>query len=68
MTKTTTQRTAAYRARRRAEGWTILHCHIPPDVTSILAGIGKGTGLTKAEIISRLIRSYQERFGNGDAG
>ena len=63
MPLTPTQRTANMRARRKANGWSILHCHIPPDVTKILAGMGKQTGLSKAEIISRLIRSYQENFG-----
>jgi hypothetical protein len=63
MPLTATERTANLRARRKAQGYTILHCQIPPDASSILVGLVKGTGLTKAEIITRLIRSYAEKFG-----
>ena len=63
MATTTTERTAQHRARRRALGYTILHCQIPPDASSILAGLVTRSGLTKAEIIARLIRSYAEKFG-----
>ena len=63
MATTTTERTQQHRARRRALGYTILHCQLPADASSILAGMVERTGLTKAEIITRLIRSYAEKFG-----
>jgi hypothetical protein len=63
MPLTATQRTANLRARRKAAGWSIVHCQIPADATSILAGAVKKSGLTKGEVVTRLIRVYGEQFG-----
>ncbi len=63
MTLTQVQRTANHRRRRLAAGWTILHCQLPPETANILAGIVKNTGLSRAEVIARLIKNYDENFG-----
>ncbi len=57
------KRTAKHRARRQAEGWTFVHCQIPRDCSRILADMVVSTGMTKAEIITRLIRAYGSQFG-----
>ncbi len=60
---TNAERTAKHRARRKEEGWTIIHCLIPRDTSRILADMVISTGMTKAEIITRLIRAYGSQFG-----
>ncbi len=60
---TTAERTAKHRRRRKDDGWTIIHCQIPRDTSRILADMVVSTGMTKAEIITRLIRAYGSQFG-----
>ena len=53
-----TKRTAKLRARRKAAGWTILHIHLPPDASKVLAEGAKRLGRTKAEIVKDAIYLY----------
>lgn len=65
MSKTSTQRMAKLRAWRKADGWTILHCHLPPDVAAILANAALDAGMTKTEAVIEALRSWA-RLGLDD--
>jgi len=61
--KTSSERVAAHRAKRLAEGWAIVHCQIPPDAAKCLADLTArqkfaATKTTRADIIARAIRFY----------
>ena len=58
MTHNTTERTARHRAKRKAEGWTILHCQLPPDASKVLADAVTDKQWTKAEIVAHALRMY----------
>ena len=55
-----TKRTAKLRARRKAAGWTILHIHLPPDASEVLAEWVKATGDTKAYIVENAILCLED--------
>ncbi len=55
---TSTKRTAALRAKRKAAGWTVLHVHLPPDASEVLRYGTKKLDMTKAEIVRDAIYLY----------
>ena len=68
MSKTTSKRSAEYRARRRAAGYTILHVHLPADVSRILAeAMEKYPQKSKTEIIADCVYVYREEGMVGPA-
>ncbi len=60
---TSTKRTAALRAKRKAAGWTVLHVHLPPDASEVLAEMKQGSDWTTAQIIAELITIHSRQFG-----
>lgn len=56
--KTSSERVAAHRAKRLAEGWAIVHCQIPPDAARCLAGLVHDRESTRAEVVADALRAY----------
>jgi len=66
MGQSTAERTATHRSRRKARGYTILHCQLPADVSKILVeAMKKYPQKTKAEIIADCLYVYQEEGMSG---
>lgn len=59
MAKTTAERTANLRAKRKADGWEYVHVAIPPEANRVLqAATGPGKQ-TKSEFIAQAILSQK---------
>jgi len=54
---TNAERIAKHRAKRKAEGWIIVHCQIPPKAAKILAGRTLNGLRTQSEVLAEALLS-----------
>lgn len=54
---TSAERIAKHRAKRKAEGWIIVHCQLPPKAAKVLAGRLLNGLRTQAEVIAEALLS-----------
>ena len=57
MDMTNAERIAKHRAKRKAEGWIIVHCQIPPKAAKILAGRTLNGLRTQSEVLAEALLS-----------